>query len=213
MHNVTVPVTPSYAACARRHSGVHMPGSTKSGDGNDTASSVRLETIEQTLQELFLFPRPSCHRPLPPLSTPPQPSPTGSTKAASPQGAVCCPHWCLPDCRHIPIFHKDDGANLYSCSIVIGRGGADGNGSTAMAVQLSVVVVAPPAPLIGLDNCATTCVNASVPYPFDVSLGCFWPGLKLTCDTNHSTPRLLLGDGTIQVIKISLRNHTVRASQ
>ncbi|XP_021317610.1 uncharacterized protein LOC110435855 [Sorghum bicolor] len=36
------------------------------------------------------------------------------------------------------------------------------------------------------------------------------PGLNLTCDTNHSPPRLLLGDGTLRVTAIFLANNTVR---
>nr|CAB3491166.1 unnamed protein product [Digitaria exilis] len=51
-----------------------------------------------------------------------------------------------------------------------------------------------------------------VPYPFGFgSSHCYWPGLNLTCDTSHGgTPRLLLGDGTLRVTEISLRNSTVR---
>ena len=51
-----------------------------------------------------------------------------------------------------------------------------------------------------------------VPYPFGLGPSrCYWPGLNLTCDTSGpEPPRLLLGDGTLRVAEISLRNGTVR---
>ncbi|XP_066335115.1 wall-associated receptor kinase 2-like [Miscanthus floridulus] len=66
-------------------------------------------------------------------------------------------------------------------------------------------------------GCNTSCGDVSVPYPFGFGPSrCYWPGFNLTCDTRHSPPRLLLGgdgngNGTLQVVHISLRNSTVHA--
>ncbi|CAL5059514.1 unnamed protein product [Urochloa decumbens] len=72
---------------------------------------------------------------------------------------------------------------------------------------------APPPAAIGLSNCSTTCGNVTVPYPFGFGpRRCYWPGFNLTCDATHRPPRLLLGDGSLRVVNISLgrNNNTVR---
>ena len=71
----------------------------------------------------------------------------------------------------------------------------------------------PQTPVMGKPNCSTTCGNVSVPYPFGFGPShCYWPGLNLTCDTSRSgPPRLLLGDGTLRVIDMSLRNKVLNS--
>ncbi|KAG2564063.1 hypothetical protein PVAP13_8KG333900 [Panicum virgatum] len=62
----------------------------------------------------------------------------------------------------------------------------------------------PPAPMIGLEGCKTSCGKVGVPYPFGLGPArCYWPGFNLTCHrSGRGPPRLLLGDGTLEVISI-----------
>ncbi|RLM69092.1 putative wall-associated receptor kinase-like 16 [Panicum miliaceum] len=65
-------------------------------------------------------------------------------------------------------------------------------------------------PMIGLANCTTRCGDVSVPYPFGIGRGCHLKGFDLTCNTSYAPPRLFLGDGTLEVVAISLANATMR---
>ncbi|XP_044343505.1 uncharacterized protein [Triticum aestivum] len=57
----------------------------------------------------------------------------------------------------------------------------------------------------GMPNCDIACGNMSVPYPFGMGPArCYWPGFQLTCNRTSDPPRLLLGDGTLQVQELSL---------
>jgi hypothetical protein len=85
-------------------------------------------------------------------------------------------------------------------------------GCSVLRMMLSVDALssATAAPVqIGLPHCNTTCGDVRVPYPFGFGpSNCYWPGMKLTCDTSRNPPRLLLG--TLQVLDISLPDSTVR---
>uniref|UniRef100_A0A453LNB7 EGF-like domain-containing protein n=1 Tax=Aegilops tauschii subsp. strangulata TaxID=200361 RepID=A0A453LNB7_AEGTS len=77
--------------------------------------------------------------------------------------------------------------------------------STAAALLLILLPLsagAAPAPAqIGMPGCDTSCGNLSVPYPFGMGPSrCYHsPGFNLTCDRSSNPPRLLVGDGTLQV--------------
>nr|CAB3489391.1 unnamed protein product [Digitaria exilis] len=70
-----------------------------------------------------------------------------------------------------------------------------------------------PAPIALGNDCNDTCGHVRVPYPFGFGPShCSLPGFNPTCDTSHGpTPRLLLdGNGTLQVVGISLSGSTLR---
>ncbi|RCV31716.1 hypothetical protein SETIT_6G200500v2 [Setaria italica] len=82
-----------------------------------------------------------------------------------------------------------------------GRSAAVGRGAAAAAE-----VVAP-------DGCTKRCGDISIPYPFGVEPGCYLePGFNLTCDRSRRAHKLFLGDGTVQVLEVSIANSTVRTN-
>ncbi|WVZ54445.1 hypothetical protein U9M48_005234, partial [Paspalum notatum var. saurae] len=58
-----------------------------------------------------------------------------------------------------------------------------------------------------LPGCSSRCGNMSIPHPFGVEAGCYLPGFNVTCSNNSE---LFLGDGTVQVLDISIPTSTVR---
>ncbi|KAJ1274267.1 hypothetical protein BS78_05G049400 [Paspalum vaginatum] len=63
---------------------------------------------------------------------------------------------------------------------------------------------------VALPRCTSRCGNISIPHPFGVEAGCYLPGFNVTCRNNNS--ELFLGDGTVQVLDISISDATVRVS-
>ncbi|KAI4975111.1 hypothetical protein ZWY2020_048718 [Hordeum vulgare] len=59
-------------------------------------------------------------------------------------------------------------------------------------------------------GCSTSCGNISIPYPFGIEPDCYHDGFNLTCDYSYRPPKLFLGDGTVEVLEISIPNGTVR---
>nr|CAB3483393.1 unnamed protein product [Digitaria exilis] len=70
-------------------------------------------------------------------------------------------------------------------------------------------------------NCTTSCGNISIQYPFGIEPGCYHgPGFNLTCRNDAAShahghrrlPKLFLGDGTVQVLDISVEDSTYNGS-
>ncbi|CAO2184155.1 unnamed protein product [Urochloa humidicola] len=64
-------------------------------------------------------------------------------------------------------------------------------------------------------SCTRSCGNITIPYPFGVEPGCYHAagGFNVTCRYGaggQGSPELFLGDGTVQVLEISVQNNTVR---
>ncbi|CAL5087729.1 unnamed protein product [Urochloa decumbens] len=59
-----------------------------------------------------------------------------------------------------------------------------------------------------LPRCASSCGEIEIPFPFGVGAGCHLPGFSVVCDRSYRPPKLFLGDGTVEVLEISLTNST-----
>ncbi|KAK3154688.1 hypothetical protein QOZ80_2BG0193920 [Eleusine coracana subsp. coracana] len=71
--------------------------------------------------------------------------------------------------------------------------------------------VAIPTPFGPGSNCTRRCGDINIPYPFGLEPGCYYADwFNLTCDRSYQPPRLFLGDGTVQVLEISVSDSTVR---
>ncbi|XP_062192234.1 wall-associated receptor kinase 5-like isoform X2 [Phragmites australis] len=83
--------------------------------------------------------------------------------------------------------------------------------STLLLLLLTFGGAAPAAASTGPgSSCTRSCGNISIPYPFGVEPGCYHAaGFNLTCEQDDP-PKLFLGDGTVQVLDISIQHSTVR---
>jgi hypothetical protein len=61
-------------------------------------------------------------------------------------------------------------------------------------------------------NCSALCGGINISYPFGIEPGCYRDGFNLTCDHSYRPPNLFLGDGTVEVLEISIPSGTVRVS-
>ncbi|KAL5214415.1 hypothetical protein ABZP36_003567 [Zizania latifolia] len=84
-------------------------------------------------------------------------------------------------------------------------------GAVAFLLQLATTTLAAGRPT-ALHGCPESCGGIRVPYPFGIGVGCSYHGFNLTCvnEARRRTPRLFIGDGTVEVLGISLPEGTVR---
>ncbi|EMS64133.1 Wall-associated receptor kinase 5 [Triticum urartu] len=59
---------------------------------------------------------------------------------------------------------------------------------------------------------STRCGGIGISYPFGIEAGCYRDGFNLTCDHSYRPPKLFLGDGTVEVLEISIPGGTVRVN-
>jgi hypothetical protein len=93
-----------------------------------------------------------------------------------------------------------------------------GRGVIAFAAAVATLLLLPPshgaaAPAATGPGsiCTRICGNVRIPYPFGVEPGCYQAAwFNLTCNSSYWPPRLFLGDGTVQVLGISVSDSTVR---
>lgn len=63
----------------------------------------------------------------------------------------------------------------------------------------------------GGSRCTRRCGSIVIPYPFGVEPGCYHAaGFNVTCSHGYHPPKLFLGDGTVEVLEISVPDGTVR---
>ncbi|KAJ3677604.1 hypothetical protein LUZ60_003328 [Juncus effusus] len=61
------------------------------------------------------------------------------------------------------------------------------------------------------NSCQNSCGNITIPYPFGLGEKnhCFLPGFNLTCDNSYQPPKLFAGNGSVEILDISLLDGTV----
>ncbi|KAK3143526.1 hypothetical protein QOZ80_4AG0301400 [Eleusine coracana subsp. coracana] len=80
-------------------------------------------------------------------------------------------------------------------------------GRLCLQLLLLVRAAIAAAPPMALPGCPEWCGSITVPYPFGTRQGCF----NLTCmETPGQPPKLLVGDGSVEVLSIALLDGTVR---
>uniref|UniRef100_K3YGG2 Protein kinase domain-containing protein n=1 Tax=Setaria italica TaxID=4555 RepID=K3YGG2_SETIT len=89
-------------------------------------------------------------------------------------------------------------------------------GVVALAAAIATLLLPPFAAAAATgpgSSCTRSCGNITIPYPFGVEPGCYHAGFNLTCRSGaggQGSPQLFLGDGTVQVLEISVQHNTVR---
>ncbi|GJN26211.1 hypothetical protein PR202_gb14124 [Eleusine coracana subsp. coracana] len=84
-------------------------------------------------------------------------------------------------------------------------------GTLCLQLLLLVRAAIAAAPPMALPGCPEWCGNITVPYPFGTHQGCFREGFNLTCvETPGQPAKLLVGNGSVEVLSIALLDGTVR---